>query len=336
MQAYQLMTPDGPDGLVINPGWSVPEPGFGEVGIRVRAASLNYRDLLIAGGRYGGGLRAGTVPLSDGAGEIVALGEGVTRFAVGDRVMGCFFPDWSSGRIAADLTMRALGGNVDGMLAEQVVLPAAGVVRIPAHLSYEEAATLPCAAVTAWNALVETGRVTAGDTVLLLGTGGVSIFALQIAKLLGARTIITSGSDEKLERARRLGADEVVNYRATADWDGVVRAMTDRRGVDLVVEVGGAGTLERSLKSVCSGGTVAMVGALAGQGQIDPRPIISRAIRLTGVFVGSRAMFEAMNRAIVQAALHPVIDRVFPFTEAKEAFRYQASGSHFGKVVVTV
>jgi NADPH:quinone reductase-like Zn-dependent oxidoreductase len=227
-----------------------------------------------------------------------------------------------------------MGGAIDGMLAEYVVLNQDGVVKIPAHLSYEEGATLPCAAVTAWHALISEGRLAAGETVLTQGTGGVSIFALQFSKLLGARVISTSSSDAKLERVRGMGADELINYKTTPDWEKPARALTGI-GVDHVVEVGGAGTLEKSMKAVRTGGTISLIGVLTGAtGEINPRPILMRNIRVQGIYVGSREMFEAMNRAISLHKLHPVVDRVFPFADAVEAYRHMESGAHFGKIVI--
>ncbi len=277
------------------------------------------------------------VPLSDGAGEVVEVGPGVTRFRVGDRVAGCFMPGWESGPPTDLAGKSALGAGGLGMLAERVVLPEGGVVRIPDHLSFEEAATLPCAAVTAWNALFEGDgtRVKAGDTVLVQGTGGVSIFALQFARLAGARVIATSSSDAKLDRVRAMGASDGINYKTTPDWDVAVPNLTDGQGVDHVVEVGGPGTLPRSIKSVRVGGQVALIGILTG-GEISPFPLIMKSIRLQGIFVGSRLMFESMNRAITSHQLKPVIDRVFPFDQAAEAYQHQLSGAHFGKVVITV
>ena len=336
MRAYEIKEAIGIEGIVLNPDRPMPEPGHGEVGIRVRATSLNYRDLLVAKGIYRGGLKPSAIPLSDGAGEVVAVGLGVSRFKVGDRVAGTFFMGWLGGAVSAECTARALGGVTDGMLAEYVVLPETGAIRIPDRLSFEQAATLPCAGLTAWNAVVETSRVKAGETVLLLGTGGVSLFALQFAKLHGARVILTSSSDDKLARAKALGADDVINYRDTPDWDKAVGALTGGRGADLVVEVGGPGTLERSIRSARVGGTVAMIGVVSGAGQIDPRPLISRAIRLQGIYVGSLEMFVAMNAAVTRTALAPVIDRVFPFEGARDTYSHLASGAHFGKVVVTV
>ena len=336
MKAFELKEAIGPAGLALTTERPEPEAGPGEVKIKVHATSLNFRDLLVADGKYPAKKDSSLIPLSDGAGEVVAIGAGVSRFKVGDRVAGTFFQGWSGGAIPADVASHALGGTFDGMLAEYVILPEGGVIHTPGHLSFEEAATLPCAGVTAWNAIVEAGRIRAGETVLLLGTGGVSMFALQFAKLHGAHVIIASSSDEKLARAKALGADTLINYRTTPDWEQEVVKATGGRGVDIVVEVGGAGTLERSIKSVRIGGFIAIIGVLAGVGQIDPRPIIGRAVRLQGIFVGSSEMFASMNRGIAQTALKPIIGRTFAFDEAKQAYDYQASGSHFGKIVVKV
>lgn len=336
MKAYELREAIGAEGLVLNLKRPEMEAGPGEVKIKVHATSLNFRDLLVAGGKYPARQDSSLVPLSDGAGEVVAVGKGVTCFKVGERVAGAFFQGWSRGLIPADVALHALGGTADGMLSEYVVLPEGGVVHTPGHLTFAEAATLPCAGLTAWNAVVEAGRIRAGDTVLLLGTGGVSMFALQFAKLHGAKVIIASSSDRKLAQAKALGADMLINYRTTPDWEQEVLNATGGDGVDMVVEVGGAGTLEKSIQSVRIGGFIAIIGVLAGLGQIDPRPIIGRAVRLQGIFVGSQEMFAAMNRAISLAKLKPVIDRTFSFEDAKQAFAYQASGAHFGKIVIKV
>jgi len=310
-----------------------PRPGPGQVRVRIRAASLNYRDLLVVKGTYSRNLPLPLTPLSDGAGEVVEVGPGATRFAVGARVAGIFMQTWLEGALTDAKGKSALGGAIDGVLAEQVVFHEDGLVAVPDHLSFEEAATLPCAAVTAWNALIEAG-LKAGDTVLTLGTGGVSLFALQFARLAGARVHITSGSDDKLERAKRLGASDGINYKTTPEWDKKVRELTGGVGVDHVVEVGGAGTLPRSLRAVRTGGHVALIGVLSGGGEVNPMPVLMKAVRLQGVFVGSRAMFEAMNRAIVEHKMRPVIDKVFPFAEVHAAYRHLESGAHFGKVVV--
>jgi NADPH:quinone reductase-like Zn-dependent oxidoreductase len=336
MKAYEVREAIGIEGIVLNPERPEPEAGPGEIKVRLRAASLNYRDLLIARDPYRCGAKPNAIPLSDGAGEVVAVGSDVSRFKIGDRVASAFFPDWIAGEVNPSVIARARGGKLDGMLAEFAVLAETGAIDIPGHLSWEEAATLPCAALTAWHAVLETGRIRAGETVLLLGTGGVSLFALQFAKLHGARVIITSSSGAKLERAKALGADETINYRETPDWDRAVNELTGGRGVDLAVEVGGAGTLERSVRSTRMGGTVAVIGFVTGAGQVDPRPMIAKALRLQGIYAGSLEMFEAMNRAIAQSKLRPVVDRVFPFDRARDAYSCLARAAHFGKVVISI
>jgi NADPH:quinone reductase-like Zn-dependent oxidoreductase len=322
------------DGLVLEDS---PRPALahGQVRVRVRAVSLNYRDLLVARGVYTRNPRVGLVPCSDGAGEVVEVGDGVTQVRVGTRVAGTFFQGWQDGAPTRTHMRSDLGGGLDGMLAEEVVLDERGVIEVPAYLTWAEAATLPCAAVTAWHALVSAGRLRAGDTVLVLGTGGVSLFALQFARLHGARVIATSGSDAKLERARALGADGTVNYRTMPAWDDAVLALTGGEGVDHVVEVGGAGTLPRSLRAARLGGRVSLIGVLTG-GEIDPRPVLGRSLTLQGIYVGSRAMFADMNRAISGHGLKPVIDRIFPFAEAAAAYRHLEGAGHFGKVVIAV
>ena len=308
----------------------------GQTRVRVRATSLNYRDLMTV--KHGGarGLKLPLIPLSDGAGEVVEVGPGVSRVKPGDRVMGIFMQTWLAGEPTQAHTQSALGGAIDGMLAEQVVLHEDGLVHVPDYLSYEEAATLPCAAVTAWQGLMTKGSMQAGDTILVLGTGGVSIFALQFAAIAGAKAIITSSSDAKLERAKQLGAAECINYKTTPDWDKRVLELTDGAGVDHVVEVGGVGTLEKSLQAVRIGGTVSLIGVLTGSGTMDPMAILRKSIRMQGIYVGSRAMFEAMNRAMSLHTVRPVIDRAFPFEESREAFSYMESAAHFGKIVMTL
>jgi NADPH:quinone reductase-like Zn-dependent oxidoreductase len=314
-----------------------PEAGPGEVLLRVRAASLNYRDLMVVRGLYNPKMQLPCVPCSDAAGELAAVGPGVSRLRVGQRVAGLFMPAWQAGEVTEARARSALGGGGQGVLAEYVVLPEGGVVAVPEHLSDEEAATLPCAAVTAWHALVTEGGVKPGDTVLVQGTGGVSLFALQFARLAGARVLITSSHDAKLERARQLGTVEGVNYKTTPDWGDWARGRTGGVGVDHVVEVGGAGTLGQSLRAVRLGGRVSLIGVLAGGGgQVSLLPILMKNIRVQGIFVGSGEMFEAMNRAIAAHQLRPVVDRVFPFEQAVDAFRYLESGSHFGKVCIRV
>ncbi|HUR52848.1 MAG TPA: NAD(P)-dependent alcohol dehydrogenase [Gemmataceae bacterium] len=332
MKAFAVRTGFGLDRLGFI---DLPEPsaGPGRVLVRVRAASLNFRDLLLAKGQYNPRLKLPRVLGSDAAGEVVAVGEGVTRAKAGDRVAGCFLPSWIDGPITDAVAKPTYGSEIDGVLTELVAMPEAGAVPIPEGLSFVEAATLPCAGVTAWNALTGCGP---GTTVLLQGTGGVSIFALQFAKALGARVLITSGHDDKLARAIELGADAGVNYRTNPDWDKWAREQTGGSGVDLVVEVGGAGTLERSAKAVKLGGHIALIGVLAGVGAFNPISVLMKAITVRGIFVGSRAMFEAMKETIVGKGIHPVVDRVFPFDQCAEAFRHLESGAHFGKVVVEI
>ena len=335
MKLYEFRETKGIDSLMLTER-EAPKAGPGQVLIRVHAVSLNYRDLLIAQGRYMRGLKLPLIPMSDGAGEVVETGAGVTRVKRGDRVAGIFMQNWLCGEVSATAARGALGGSLDGMLAEYVVLSQEGVVHIPSHLSYEEAAALPCAAVTAWNALTS-WMWKPGISVLAQGTGGVSIFALQFAKVAGARVIVTSSSDEKLKKAEGLGASALINYSLTPDWDQKAIELTNGVGVDHIVEVGGWGTLARSMNAVRVGGRISLIGLLTGaEGAVNPMPILGKQIQLQGIFVGSRDMFESMNRAIAVHQLRPVIDRVFEFREAREALRYLESGSHFGKVVIRV
>jgi NADPH:quinone reductase-like Zn-dependent oxidoreductase len=315
----------------------------GMVLIRVHAVSLNYRDLMVVKGMYNARMALPRIPCSDGAGEVVAIGEGVGRVRVGDRVCGIFMQRWRDGPLTAEKSKEALGGDVDGMLAEYVLLSEEGVVSFSGHLSYEEAATLPCAAVTAWNALHDAGDprdpARSGETIVIQGTGGVSIFALQFGKLLGARVLGTSSSDAKLERARGLGLDEGCNYRERPEWWKWILEMTDGVGTDRIIEVGGAGTLGQSLRAARVGGLIAQIGVLAGGSTSEPltlTPILHKQLRVQGIYVGSRAMFEEMNAAITATKLHPVVDRVFGFDEAREAFSHMESASHFGKIVIRV
>ncbi|MGH7960505.1 MAG: zinc-dependent alcohol dehydrogenase family protein [Candidatus Binatia bacterium] len=336
MKAFEVNKPFGIDNLRLVERKD-PVPGPGQVLVKVKAVSLNFRDLLTVKHGALGNIRLPLIPLSDGAGEVEKVGEGVTRVQPGDRVAGIFFQTWLTGDITATYFQSALGGTADGMLAEQVVLHQEGVVRIPDYMSYEEAATLPCAAVTAWQALVSKGSLKAGDTVLVLGTGGVSIFALQFAMMHGARVIITSSSDEKLARAKQIGAAEVINYKTTPAWDKHVLELTGGVGVDHVEEVGGAGTLEKSLQAVRIGGMVSLIGILGGLGgQINPVPVLMKGVRMQGIYVGSREMFEDMNRAMAINKVHPVIDKVFPFTETRAALQYMESAAHFGKIVIAL
>lgn len=335
MRVYEIRERFGLDALHIAER-PEPQPGPHQVLVKMRAASLNYRDLMVVKGQYNPRMPLPRVPLSDGAGEVAAVGEGVTRVRPGDRVAGIFMQTWLAGELDDAKTKSALGGAIDGVLAEYVVFHEDGLVRLPEHLSFEEGATLPCAAVTAWNGLIEAG-VQPGQTVLLLGTGGVSIFALQFARMAGARAIITSSSDDKLARAKELGAAEGINYRGTPDWDKRVRELTGGMGVDHVIEVGGAGTLPQSLKAVRTGGHIALIGVLSGAGsEVNPLPILMKHLRVRGIFVGSRAMFEAMNRAITVHQTHPVIDRAFAFEDLRAALEHMERGGHFGKIVIRI
>jgi NADPH:quinone reductase-like Zn-dependent oxidoreductase len=317
----------------------LPEPTaqHGQVTVRVRATSLNYRDQLVASGTYFGPPQSrDLIPLSDGAGEVVAVGDGVTAFKPGDRVAGAFFQRPING--APGQPHAALGSPLDGMLAEYVTLYEDGLVSIPPEVSYEEAACFPCAGVTAWHALFHAGRpVKAGDTVLALGSGGVSSFALLFGHAAGARVIVTSSSDQKLERVTRLGASAAINYRRTPDWEKEVMRLTDGAGVDCVLEVGGAGTFARSVQALARGGKVCLIGFLAGrEGETNPYPLMYKGGSLHGIFVGDRRMFEEMNRAVIVNRITPVVDRVFSFDDAVPAFRYHASGAFVGKVVIAV
>ena len=307
-----------------------PAPGPGQVLVRMRAASLNFRDLAIVAGKYFlGPVARDTIPLSDGAGEVAAVGSGVTGFKAGDRVVATF----TQGHPPA-----ALGLPLDGTLAEYQVFQADGLLRIPPHMSYEEAATLPCAGVTVWNALMHGPRVLkAGETVLSLGTGGVSIFALQIAKMAGARAIITSSSDAKLERARALGADDCINYKTTPDWDKKLLELTDGQGADHVIDTGGVGTLPKSYIAVGPGGVVSVIGVMTRpEGDLSPYPLMGKGAMVRGVFVGGREHFDALMRAVAVNELTPVVDKTFDFDAAPEAFKHLKAAQHFGKVVIEI
>ena len=337
MRAYQLSKGgEGIDGLVLVER-PEPKPAHRQVLVKVAACSLNYRDLAIARGSYRLPVGANIIPLSDGAGEVIETGVGVRRVKPGDKVAGNFFQRWNAGEPGPDTHQSALGGGIDGMLAEYVVLEEDGVVKIPAHLSAEEGATLPCAGVTAWHAMIEHARLIAGKTVLLQGTGGVSIFGLQLAKAMGITVIITSSSDDKLARAKQLGADHGINYKATPDWDKGVMDITDGQGVDCVVEVGGAGTIAKSFASLRVGGRIGLIGNLSGPAtELNPGLIIGRRANVQGISVGSTAMFEAMNQAIAANRIKPVIDKVFGFNDVKAAYQHMASAAHFGKIVIRV
>lgn len=336
MKRIQLPAAGAIDNL-ISTECDLPRPGRGQVLVQMRAASLNYRDLLVVKGQYGRTPpRPGLVPLSDGAGEVVEVGPEVTRFKAGDRVVGIFMQGWLGGEMTAESQATALGGAIDGVLAEYVLFDQNGLLTIPDPLSFQEAACLPCAAVTAWNALFTARPIGPGDSVLVLGSGGVSIFALQLAGLAGAKVIATSSSDEKLEKMQMLGAAAGVNYRKRPEWHEMVQELTGGKGVDHVVEVGGAGTLHRSLRSVRLGGMVSLIGLLTGGVDLNPMIILQRSLSVRGVFVGSRDMFVQMNAAISHHKLRPVIDRVFPLSEIAAAFRHLESQTHLGKIVIDI
>jgi NADPH:quinone reductase-like Zn-dependent oxidoreductase len=339
MRRYQIREPKG-IGSIECVEVPSPRPGPGQVLVEMKAWSLNYRDLAMPRGGYPGNdkvLKAPPlVPLSDGAGEVIETGSGVQGFAAGDRVVTSFFQSWADGELTREGHGSSLGGAIDGVLAERVVLSQEGLVAAPPSLSFEQAATLPCAAVTAWAALAQASTAP-GQSVLLLGTGGVSIFALQLAKVMGARVLITSSSAEKLERARQLGASELINYVEVPDWDRRVLELTGGVGVDHVLEVGGLGTLERSIRATRISGTISLIGVLAAKPAHDPSPmdVMFKRQTLRGIYVGSRRMLEDLCRAVEVNRIAPVIDRVFGFTEAQEAYRHLKAGQHFGKIVIT-
>ncbi len=333
MKAYEIQK-FGIEGLAIVDR-PIPEPRPSQVLVKMHAWSLNYRDLMTMTGRYNPRLKLPQIPLSDGSGEIVAVGSEVEGFKTGDRVANTFFERWVSGEGTDEQARTALGAGRDGVLAEYVALHQDGVIAIPDHLTYPEAATLPCAALTAWNALVSKGKIRAGDIILTLGTGGVSIFALQFALISGARVIITSGSEKKLERARELGASHTINYRQQPNWGRHVRELCGGQGVDMVVELGGAGTFNQSIAAVRRGGTISLIGVLAQGSDANILPVLMNAIRVQGIFVGSREMFSAMNTAIAMHRLKPVIDRTFGFDQLPEALRLMEAGGHFGKIVLS-
>jgi NADPH:quinone reductase-like Zn-dependent oxidoreductase len=337
MRAYQILPGDGIDGLQCV-DFPERELSTGEVRVRVHAVSLNYRDLMVASGNYLVNVDNPIVPCSDGAGEVIAVGVGVTRVQVGDRVAGSFFPHWQDGPTSAEKIRHALGGDIDGMLAEQAVLCEDALVRIPPGMSFVDASTMPCAGVTAWNAIFESSNaIRPGDTVLLLGTGGVSVLGLQLARAAGLRTIITSSSDEKLQRARELGAHHTINYRTFPEWQEEVLRLTQGAGANVVLEVGGQGTVNRSVAATAMGGSVAIIGGVSGfGGEVNPASLLAGAKRMVGIFVGSRTMLEKVLRFADTTGLQPVVDRVFTFAQAREAYRHMESGSHFGKVVIAV
>jgi NADPH:quinone reductase-like Zn-dependent oxidoreductase len=312
---------------------AVASPAAGQVLVKMAAASLNFRDYLVVNGLYNPKLKRPMAPLSDGAGIVEEIGPDVTRFQKGDRVAGCFFQKWISGPPTRESANSALGGAIDGVLSEYKIFSEDGLVPVPEHLTMEEAAALPCAAVTAWHALFGHASAVPGDTVLLQGTGGVSIFALQFAVAAGLRVIITSSSDEKLAHAKSLGAHETINYKSTPDWDKEARKLTNGEGVDHVIEVGGSNTMPLSLKAVRTHGAISVIGVLTGvEPSVSPTSIMMSSLRLQGIYVGSRNMFEQMNRAIALHKLKPVISRTYEWTDIKQALRHMEGQSHFGKI----
>ena len=345
MKVWEVQSKEGLDALTLVEK-PEPQPKAGQVLLKMRAASLNYRDLLTVKAAYGSKQKLPFVPFSDGVGEVVAIGDGAKRpfqkgdgtkcpLQKGDRVAGIFMQTWLEGEFSADKSKSALGGAIDGILAEYVTLDADGVVHVPEHLSDEEAASLPCAAVTAWNALTTDGKLKPGDTVLVQGTGGVSLFALQFAKIMGARVIATSSSDLKLDKLKQLGASEVINYKTTPNWDEKVWELTNEVGVDRIIEVGGAGTFNKSLRAIRYGGYISLIGVLSGfNADVSTASILHKGVTVQGIYVGSRVMFEAMNQAIALHNIKPIVDRVFPFQEARQALEYMESGAHFGKIAV--
>lgn len=341
MRAMVFKTPDGPDALEAV-DMPMPEPGPGEVLVKIGATSLNYRDLLIAKGGYRSRQKqADLVPLSDGAGTVEAVGPGVSAFSPGDRVTACFFLDWPSGTASEHAMESDSGRTVDGMLQEYRVIPVTGLVKTPDHLSDAEAASLTCAGLTAWSAIVRLGRAEPGDCILTQGTGGVSLFALQFARMNGCRVCVTSSSDGKLERAKSLGAEHGINYATTPEWGQPAKAWAKQSGgdgVDNVIELGGTETMKQSLIAVRPGGTLSLIGVLSGAttGNVLLPYIISRDVRLQGVTVGPQDAMNQMCKAISAAGMKPVIDKIFPFEDTAEAYRHLASGSHFGKVCISV
>jgi NADPH:quinone reductase-like Zn-dependent oxidoreductase len=315
----------------------VPDPGRDEALIRIRAVSLNFRDQLVAQGKYNPRMALPRVPISDGAGEVVSIGQEVTAWKPGDRVVIPFFPAWLDGELTAAKAASGLGGDVDGLLREFATVKADALLPSPTHLTFEQAATLPCAAVTAWNGLLVSGHLEPGQTLLLLGTGGVSLFGLQFGKIADAKVILISSSDAKLEKARAMGAHHTINYRETPDWEKRVREITEGRGVDLTLEVGGVGTLPKTLKATGYAGHVSLIGVLAGlSGEVSLGQILHKALSVRGIYVGSRAMFQSMNEAVTHHRLEPVIDRVFSFDETVEALRHLEAAQHFGKIVIQI
>jgi NADPH:quinone reductase-like Zn-dependent oxidoreductase len=334
MQAIKLARPGGLDNLALA-GIEARAPGAGEIQVQVQASSLNFHDYAVVAGMLP--VEEGRIPMSDGAGVVTAVGAGVTEFAVGDSVLGCFFPAWQDGDAELPKLIGVPGDHVDGFAAQTVTMPASMFTGIPKGYSAEEAATLPCAALTAWRGLMVEARIKPGDVILTQGTGGVSIFALQFAKAAGCRVISTSSSDEKLEKLRALGADETINYKTTPEWSQEALKLTAGRGVDVVVEIGGAGTLPQSINAVRVGGHISLIGVLAGfEGNVPTAALFGKNAALKGITVGSRAQQRDMIAAIDASGIKPVIDRTFPLVELAEAFRHQESQKHFGKICVAL
>jgi NADPH:quinone reductase-like Zn-dependent oxidoreductase len=333
VRAFELHPEEGFDALKLVDR-ATPGLAAGDVRVRMRAVSLNYRDLMVARASKKRAMRI--VPASDGAGEVTEIGSHVTRFSIGERVAAAFFPTWLNGPLKEAHHSNALGGSLDGVLAEEVVLPESAWVKIPSRYSFEQGSTLPCAGVTAWHALFEAATVRPGDTVLVQGGGGVSTFALQLARAAGARVIATSSSPQKRARLEKLGATTTIDYSADAKWGDTARAAAGD-GVDVVVEVGGAGTFDQSVASLRYGGNMSLLGVLAGrQGPVNTYAILHKNLSIRGIYVGSVAMFERLVRVLEQSNIDPVIDRVFALEETRAAYEHLASGAHFGKVVVNL
>ena len=334
MKVAAVKKPGGPGNLIIEDR-ADPKPAVGEILVRIYASSLNYHDFVVVMG--GIPTDDGRIPMSDGAGEVVAVGEGVTKFKPGDKVVSLFFPNWQAGEIEAAGFASVPGDGADGFGAELVAAPETSFTRMPEGYSYQEAATLPCAALTAWRALMVEAKVKPGDWVLTQGTGGVSIFALQFAKAAGCRVISTSSSDEKLQRVKELGADHVINYKDTPDWGKAAKALTGGRGVDEVVEIGGPGTLAQSITASRPGGHISLIGVLTGvSGEVPTAALFSLNITLSGITVGSRRHQEDMIAAIEAHGIKPVLDKDFPLSEIAAAFAHQASQQHFGKITLSL
>lgn len=337
MKVVQIQESFGLDRLAVTERPDPAPPGPGQVLLRMEAASLNYRDLLMVQGKYNPGQPLPLIPGSDGCGAVVEIGEGVSRVRVGDRVCPIFCPEWISGEPTRERIRTTLGGPLDGTLCEHMVLSQESVVAAPAHLSSVEAATLPCAAVTAWNALHTHGGLRAGETVLVQGSGGVSIFAMQFASMLGAQVIATSSRDDRLERLLEMGAASVINYRKEPAWGKLIRDMTGGRGVDLVVEVAGADSLQQSLQAVRIGGRIILLGVLSSaEAELNIIPAFMKQVRIQGMLVGSRDDFEAMNRAVSLHRLHPAVSQVFELEEAPQALQSMQRGDHFGKICIRI